>query len=659
LWGCRVFVTLADASPGVAPDPRPPQLRWFLQRARDDPEGFWSEAARELHWFRPWERVFEWQYPAFHWFRGGQTNLAYNAVDHQVLGQQRGTRAALVWESAETGAMRVLTCNQLFYEVQRFSAALTALGVGRGDRVTIYMPMVPEAVIAMLATTRIGAIHSVVFGGFAAGALAERIRDTEPKVVLTCDVGYRRGKTFRLKEVVDEALAGNVQVGTVVVLNRAEPAPPMKPKRDITWEEALEQGRGVSAPAVPMEANELAFILHTSGTTAKPKGVVHTHGGYQVYIHAMGRWVFGMQPDDMWWCTSDIGWIVGHSYQVYAPLLLGCTTLMYEGVPDHPTPEIWWQLIERHRVTRMFTSPTAVRALMRYGDAPPRRYDLSTVQCVVSAGEVLNPAAWQWLQRTVLGDRVPVIDHMWQTESGGPMVGNPYGLAMLPIKPGSATIPLPGIEAEVVDRDGTPLPPGAKGTFVCTRPFPGLTPSIWRDPERYVREYWERLPGHRYYYTGDAAIRDAEGYIWFVGRADEVIKIAAHRIGPIEIESALVSHPAVAEAATVGKPDPIRGEVAAAFVTLKAGVQPGPYLQQELREQVRKHLGAVVVLEEIRFVSALPKTRSGKILRRLIRALIAGQDLGDYSTIEDEASIDEIRAAAQALQQELGSARRT
>jgi len=625
----------------------PARLREMLDRALKDTEGFWGEAARELHWFKPWNRVFEWNYPDFKWFVGGLTNLSYNCVDYHVLQKGRGEKAAIIWESGETGESRTLTYRGLFEEVKKFAVALRALGVEKGDRVTIYMPMVPEAAVAMLACTRIGAIHSVVFGGFGAGALAERIVDAGSKVLVTADLAYRRGKEVNLKEVADEALQTASQVQKVVVFKRGSKEPQMKKGRDIYWDEALDAGKSGNADFAQMESNELVFILHTSGTTAKPKGTVQPHGSYQVYIHSMGKWVYSMSDRDIWWSTSDIGWIVGHSYVVYGPLLFGCTTLMYEGVPDYPEPDIWWKIAEKHRVTKMWISPTGVRALMKYGDEFPAKHDLSSINLVVCAGEVLNPPAWKWLQENVLKDKVPVIDHMWQTESSGPVVGNPVGISMLPIKPGSATIPLPGIEADIVNEQGESLPVGAKGTFVCKRPFPGLTPTLWKDHDRYVKDYWERIP--RRYYTGDAALRDEDGYIWFLGRMDEVIKIASHRIGTIEIESTLIGNPAVAEAAVVGKPDEVRGEVAAAFVVLKAGNAPSEDLKTSLRELVRKSMGKIVVVDEINFVDMLPKTRSGKIMRRLIKAVITGQPLGDYSTIEDEVSIDEIRKAAETL----------
>ena len=621
----------------------PPQLKRILKRALDDPDGFWGEMAEELHWFKRWDRVFEGDHRNFSWFKGGITNISYNCLERQVK-KGRGNHAAILWETGEGLPARVITYDQLLREVKEFSSSLRALGVRKGDRVTIYMPNIPEAAVAMLSTVRIGAIHSVVFGGFGYGALAERIVDAESRLVVTADVGYRRGEKVDLKGVLDKALetTGEI-VERVIVLKRREEKPSLVLGRDMLWKEAIEKGKGVSAEVERMRAEDPAFILYTSGTMAKPKGTVQPHGSYQVYIYAMGKWVYDMRETDVWWSTSDIGWIVGHSYVVYAPLLFGCSTIMYEGVPDHPSPDIWWQIIERNRVTQAWVSPTGVRALMKYGETWPKKHDLSSLRLVVCAGEVLNPPAWEWLQKKVFENRIPVIDHMWQTESSGPMIGNPYGIVMLPIKPGSATIPLPGIDADVVDEEGKSVPVGTEGTFVCRRPFPGLTPTLWRDHERYVQDYWGRIPG--VYYSGDAAMRDEDGYFWFLGRVDEVIKISAHRIGTIEIESALLQHPAVAEAAVVGRPDQLRGEVAVAFVVLKAGQTPDEALKQALRESVRKTLGPVVVIGDIFFTSKLPKTRSGKIMRRLIKAIITNKPLGDYSTIEDATSLDDLKKA--------------
>ena len=630
----------------------PPELKLILKRALEDPENFWGEVAEELYWFRRWDRVFEWNYPNFTWFKGGATNLAYNCLERNIE-KGRGNHAAIIWENGEGFPPRVLTYNQLLHEIKRFAAGLKALGVNRGDRVTIYMPMVPEAAIAMLATTRIGAIHSVVFGGFGYGALADRIGDADSKILVTADVGYRRGNPINLKEVVDEALKiSGKKVDKVIVLKRREKDPPLVPGRDILWEKALELGKGVSAEVEKMRADEPAFILYTSGTMAKPKGTVQPHGSYQVYIYAMGKWVYDMHETDVWWSTSDIGWIVGHSYVVYAPLLFGCSTIMYEGLPDYPTPDICWQVIDRNRVSRFWVSPTGVRALMKYGDELPKRYDLSSVKLVACAGEVLNPPAWEWLQKRVFEDRIPVIDHMWQTETSGPLVGNPAGIVLLPIRPGSATIPLPGVDADIVNEEGKTVPAGVEGTFVVKKPFPGLTPTLWRDHERYVESYWNRFPG--VYTTGDAAMKDEDGYIWFLGRVDEIIKISAHRIGTIEIESALLQNSNVAEAAVVGRPDPLRGETACAFVVLKSGSNPTNELKQALRELVKKTLGPIVILSSVYFVSKLPKTRSGKIMRRVIKAIVANKPLGDYSTIEDETSIEELKrttAESQAIPQ--------
>ena len=621
----------------------PQQLKRMLVRALEDPENFWGEIAFELDWFKRWDKVFEWNYPDFSWFKGGTTNLAHNCLERNIE-KGNGSKPAIIWENGEGLPRRILTYDKLLLEVKRFAAGLKALGITRGDRVTIYMPMVPEAAIAMLACTRIGAIHSVVFGGFGYGALADRIEDAESRIVVTADVAYRRGTVVKLKEVVDEALKERRHtIENVIVLKRGAQNPPMTQGRDLFWDEAIEKGEGTNADVEKMRADELAFILHTSGTMARPKGTVQPHGSYQVYIYAMGKWVYDMQQGEVWWSTSDVGWIVGHSYVVYAPLLFGCTTIMYEGLPDHPTPDVWWQILERNKVNRLWISPTGVRALMKYGDDYPTKYDLSSVKLVVCAGEVLNPPAWEWLQKRVFQDRIPVIDHMWQTETGGPIVGNPCGIALLPIKPGSATIPLPGVDADIVDEEGKPVSSGVEGTFVIRRPIPGLTPTLWRDHTRYVESYWNKFPG--VYTSGDAALKDEDGYIWFLGRVDEVIKISAHRIGTIEIESALLRQPSVAEAAVVGRPDQLRGETACAFVVLKSGVVPADGLKQVLRESVRKTMGPIVIISDIYFVSKLPKTRSGKIMRRVVRAIITDKPLGDFSTIEDESSIEELKRA--------------
>ncbi|BDG02124.1 acetate--CoA ligase [Anaeromyxobacter oryzae] len=632
-----------------------PIVRRWLAEAEEDPDAFWARAAEELHWFRPWKRVFQHEFPSFRWFVGGETNLAYGALDRHVAAGRSG-HTALVYAN-ERGERRALTYAQLLHEVERTSAALRGLGVEKGDRITLYMPTCPEAIVLMLAAARIGAIHLVVFAGFGAGALSSRVVASGSRVVFTADVTWRKGKETRLKEIVDDALAiDRGAVEHVVVLRRGATPPPWTGARDVAWPEFLALGGGHSGACEPMEANEPAFILATSGTTARPKLAIHVHGGYGVHVHAMGRWCFGLRPSDVWWSTSDIGWIVGHSYIVYAPLLTGCTTVAYEGALDHPGPETLWKIVEELRVTGLFTSPTAVRLLMKYGAAPARGFDHRSLERVFCAGEVLNPPAWEWLQREVLRDRVPVIDHMWQTETGGPVFGNPYGLAMLPIKPGSAGLPLPGIEATVVSaQDGRPVPPGEKGIMVLTRPFPGLTPTLWGEPERYASDYWQRIPG--VYYTGDSAHVDEDGYVFFAGRADEIIKIAGHKLGTIEVETAFLTHPAVAEAGVTGRPDPVRGEVVSAFVALRQGHEPSAALRRELVEAVRRELGPVAVIGEVNFVRTLPKTRSGKIMRRVFKAVILDRDPGDITTIEDEGSVDEARRAWAEMRAELAAQR--
>jgi acetyl-CoA synthetase len=516
------------------------------------------------------------------------------------------------------------------------------------------MPTCPEAIILMLATVRIGAIHSVVFAGFGAGALGDRIQASGSRLVFTADVTYRKGRDVPLKEIVDAAVqVGGASVEHVIVLSRTTDGAPLQGGRDFSWNGFLAHAEGHGGAHVAMEANEPAYILATSGTTASPKLAVHTHGAYQVYIHSMGRWVFGLKPQDIWWSTSDIGWVVGHSYIVYAPLLAGCTTIAYEGALDHPNAETFWKIVEEFGVTSVFTSPTAVRLLMRYGEEPARVCDHSSLEAIFCAGEVLNAPAWEWLQQRVLDDKIPVIDHMWQTETGGPVFGNPYGLAMLPIKPGSSGIPLPGIEAAVVTPEGTPCAAGEKGIMVIKRPFPGLIQTLWGDPDRYARDYWQRIPG--VYYTGDSAHIDEDGYVWFAGRADEVIKIAAHRVGTIEVETACLKHPAVAEAGVTGRPDALRGEVISAFVVLRQGHRPSEALKQELLDTVRRELGPLAVIGDLHFVSLLPKTRSGKIMRRVFKAVILDHDPGDISTIEDEGSVSEARQAWRQMKEEIAT----
>ena len=616
----------------------PPIQRW-IDEGRRDPDALWARAADDLPWFRKWDRVFEWNPPTFRWFVGAETNLGYNAVDRHVL-EGNGGRAALVCLN-ERGGRVVLTYAQLLHQVKRISAALRGLGIGKGDRITIYMPPCAESIALMLAAVRIGAMHSIVFAGFGAQALGDRIAASGSRVVFATDVIYRKGQDVPLLPIVDEAvrIAGDVVERVVLLARDGSAKAPHLP-----WEEFLRGGDGQDASHAVMESNDPAFILATSGTTAKPKLAIHTHGGYQVHVVTMGKWCFGLRPTDVWWATSDIGWIVGHSYMVYAPLLVGCTTIAFEGALDYPKPDTTWRTaVEEFGATGIFTSPTAVRMLMRYGNEALLSVDHSRLERIVCAGEVLNAPAWDWLQNTILGGRVPVIDHMWQTETSGPVFGNPYGLGMLPIKPGSATIPLPGIDAAVVSLDGTPCATGDKGIMVLKRPFPGLTAGLWGEPERYGRDYWERIPG--VYYSGDSAHVDEDGYVWFSGRADEIIKIAGHRIGTIEVESACLKHPAVAECAVVGRPDEVRGEVISAFVLLKHGQTPSAELRKAVIDTVRHELGPVAVIGELNFVGMLPKTRSGKLMRRVLKAVILDRDPGDITTIEDEGSVEDARHA--------------
>jgi acetyl-CoA synthetase len=638
----------------------PVVARWIQDGLRD-PEGFWERAADALPWFRRWDRVFEWNPPTFRWFIGAETNLAYNALDRHVDGG-RGGHAALIYFN-ERGERTVSTYIQLLYEVKRLAAALRGLGLRQGDRLTIYMPPCPESIALMLATVRIGAIHSVVFAGFGAKALADRIDASGSRLVFISDVTYRKGKNVRLKEIVDEALDSldssmesgrKSPVEHVIVLPRADEPVPMRSERDMTWDAFLGRSRGQDGGHVRMESNEPAFMIATSGTTARPKLATHAHGGYQVHIVSMGRWCFGLKPEDVWWATSDIGWIVGHSYMVYAPLLAGCTTVVFEGGLDHPHAEAnWRRAVEEFGVTGIFTSPTAIRTLMKYGDEPLRRVDHSRLERVVCAGEVLNAPALDWLQNRIFDGRIPVIDHMWQTETGGPVFGNPYGIGMLPIKPGSATIPLPGIDAAVVSPEGQPCGPGEKGIMVLKRPFPGLTAALWGEPERYDRDYWQKIPG--VYYSGDSAHVDEDGYVWFAGRSDEIIKIAGHRIGTIEVESAFLTHQAVAECGVVGRPDDTRGEVISAFVLLKQGQTPSAELRQALVATLRRELGPVAVVGELNFVTTLPKTRSGKIMRRVLKAVILDREPGDITTIEEEGSVEEARQAWRQMKADLSN----
>jgi len=619
------------------------ELEEMHERSLRDPEGFWSEVAGQLHWFKSWERVLEWKPPFARWFVGGLINASFNALDRHIKTWRRN-KVALIWEG-EPGDSRTLTYYQLYREVNRFASALKKLGVGKGDVVAIYMPMIPEAVVAMLAAARIGAVHTVIFSGFGPGGLAERINDSEARVLITADGFYRRGRESCLKAIADEALAKCPSVEYVIVVRRTgKRDTPIQAGRDFWWHEVME-GAENYVESTPVESTHPLFILYTSGTTGKPKGVVHSTGGYLVGVYATMKWVFDIRDEDVYWCTADIGWITGHSYIVYGPLLHGAAVVMYEGAPDYPKPDRWWSIVEKYGVTIFYTAPTAIRMLMKYGDGWVARHDLSTLRILGTVGEPLNPEAWMWYYRVVGRERCPIVDTWWQTETGAHMISPAPGISLVPLKPGSVTLPLPGVDAEVVLEDGKPAPPRQRGYLVIRRPWPSMLMTLHRDPERYKQTYWSRFVG--WYFTGDYALKDEDGYFWILGRADEVLKISGHRIGTMELESALVKHSAVAEAAVIGRPHPVKGEEAVAFIVLRDGFTPSEKLRKDIEDYIRKTIGSIAVPGLILFVSKLPKTRSGKIMRRVIKAIVTESEIGDLSTLEDEASVDEVKKAVE------------
>ena len=621
----------------------------------EKPEEFWGREAEDLHWYKKWDKVLDdSNYPFFRWFVGGKTNLCYNAVDRHALGSKRGT-AAIIWESPETGQSRIYTYYHLYKEVNKLAGVLKNLGIQKGDRIIIYMPMVPEAAIAMLACVRIGAIHSVVFAGFSREALAGRIDDAKPKLLLMCEAGSRGGKIIKFKTIVDDALEiATEKVKHVIILNRGlDPDFPKKEGRDLDWTELLEtKGMKYVEPEV-LESTDPSYILYTSGTTGKPKGVLRDTGGYMVALYASMKQIYDCQPDrDVYFSTSDIGWVVGHSYIVYAPLLLGIPTILYEGTPVYPDQGAWWRVIEKYGVTCVFSAPTALRILKKFPEKWIKERDLSSLRYFFLAGEPLDKPTYHW-GTEVLGTEV--IDHYWQTESGWPILSNMPGIEFLPIKPGSPTKPVVGYDLLVVDEQGEELPRGEKGTLVSKAPLPpGNLMTIYGDDERYKTTYWEVFPGKKLYYTGDYAIEDEDGYFWVLGRADEVIKIAGHRLGTREIEEAVSSHPAVAETSCIGVKDEIKGTVVIAFVVLKESYEPSEDLKKEIAQVVKDKIGAIARPKAVEMVKMLPKTRSGKIMRRILKGVYEGKKLGDLSTIEDGASIDEVSAAIELMKEELG-----
>ncbi|MCP9456041.1 MAG: acetate--CoA ligase [Nitrospira sp.] len=590
-----------------------------------DPEGFWNTAAQELEWFSPWHTVLEWNYPWAKWFVGATCNIAYNCLDRHIK-TWRKNKVALIWVG-EHDQERIFTYAELYRQVNRCANALKKLGIAKSDRVTIFLPKIPEQMIAMLACARIGAVHSVVYSGFSAPALASRIHDAESKALITADVGFDRGKTISLKAVVDEALKTCPTVQHVIVVRRQSPPPHLSAPKELDWHEWL-RNESSTCPAEPLDAEAPLYILYTSGTTGKPKGVVHVHGGYMVGTYITTKYVFDLKDDDVYFCVADPGWVTGHSYIVYGPLLNGATILTAEGKPDYPTPGRWWDLIERYGVTIFYTTPTAIRLLMRYGEEWPAKYNLSSLRILGSVGEPINPEAWEWFHRVTGGDK-PIMDTWWQTETGAILI---TPLPCMSLKPGSATKPFFGIEADVVDRDGKSLPPHVGGFAVIKKPWPSMMRTIYKDPERY-QAYWNTIPNC--YTAGDICHKDEDGYFWFMGRADDVIKVAGNRLGTAEVESALVSHPAIAEAAVIGKPHKTVGESIKAFIILKQGEQESPALIKSIKDHVLKELGKIAVPSEIDIVSSLPKTRSGKIMRRVLKAKELGHDPGDLSTIEE------------------------
>ncbi len=604
-----------------------------------NPEKFWGEQAKCLDWDKTWDKVLEWNPPYAKWFVGGELNACYNCVDRHIKGSKRN-KAAIIWEN-EHGDCRILTYYELYKKVNKFANVLQNLGVDKGDRVAIYLPMIPEAIIAMLACARIGAIHTVIFSGFSSDALAERINDAGAKVLITSDILYRRGKKINLKSIVDRALLNCPSINYVVYIHRDKDNDiKLKEGRDYLWDELMKGAKKYVKP-VSVESNHPLFILYTSGTTGKPKGVVHSTGGYLVYVTKTMEWTWGINDMDVFWCTADIGWITGHSYVVYAPLSLGTTTVIYEGAIDYPNPGRIWEIIENHGVTILYTAPTAIRMLMKYGEEWVKSHDLSTLRMLGSVGEPINPRAWEWYYEVVGQRRCPITDCYWQTETGGHVIYPPLGIQPVPLKPGSATFPGVGIDADVVDEEGNSLPPNKKGLLIIKNPWPGMLLGLWRDDERYKKAYWERIKGC--YCPSDYAIKDEDGYFWILGRADEVLNVAGHRIGTAELEHVLVSHPLVAEAAVIGKPDEIKGEVPVAFIIPKGKIEDKKEAKEEIIKYVRDTMGPIATPSMVFFVNKLPKTRSGKIMRRVLKKLILGEDLGDLSTIEDNTSIEEIK----------------
>ncbi len=609
----------------------------LYKEADEDPETFWGNVAKELHWFKPWTKVLEWDCPWAKWFVGGETNISYNCLDRNVK-NGRANKTAIIWEG-EPGEIRTLTYQQLLTEVSKFANALKSLGIKKGDRVTIYMGMCPELPIALLACARIGAPHSVIFGGFAANAIVDRNNDSQSVAVITQDTSYRRGGEVKLKDTVDEAVEKCPSVKHVITYKRSGTPVNMKPGRDHWWHELMEKA-SPDCPAEPLDSEHPLYILYTSGTTGKPKGVVHTTGGYAVGTYLTAKWVFDLKEDDIYWCTADIGWVTGHSYIVYGPLQNGATCVLYEGAPNFPEPDRFWSIIDRHAVTIFYTAPTAIRTFIKWGDSWPKKHKLNSLRLLGTVGEPINPEAWMWYREVIGHDKCPIVDTWWQTETGAIMISPLPGA--IATTPGTATRPFPGIAADVVTMEGKPVPLGSGGYLVVKKPWPSMLRTVWGDPDRYKQNYWSQIPGM--YFTGDGARKDKNGYFWIMGRVDDVLNVSGHRLSTMEVESALVAHPKVAEAAVVGRPDDLKGQAISAFVTLEQGNEPTDALKEELKKWVVKEIGALARPDDIRFSDTLPKTRSGKIMRRLLRELATSGDVkGDVTTLEDFTVIAKLR----------------
>ena len=609
-----------------------PDYETVYKEAMDDLEKFWAARAEDLEWFEKWDKVLDdSEAPFYKWYVGAKTNIVHNALDRHIK-TWRKNKLALIWEG-EPGDKRTFSYWRLWQEVCKFANVLRSMGVKKGDRVTIYMGRIPEIMIAMLACAKIGAAHSVVYGGFSEQALADRVEDAQSRVLVTADGAWLRGKVVHLKDTVDEAIHRSPVVDSVIVVKRTGHEVHMEPGRDYWYHDLM--NLPIASPTCEteeMDAEDPLFILYTSGTTGKPKGVVHTHGGYQVYTSTTLSWVFDIKDHDRWWCAADPGWITGHSYIVYAPLILGATSFMYEGAPTHPYPDRWWKMVEHYGITILYTAPTAIRGLMRFGDAWPNRHDLSSLRLLGSVGEPINPEAWRWYHTVIGKERCPIMDTWWQTETGGFMI---TPLPSVKLKPGSATRPFPGIDVDIVDDEGNSCPPGEDGRLVIKKPWPSMLRTVFGDPERYKAQYWSAYEDQGWYLAGDSARYDEDGYIWVIGRIDDVIKVSGYRLGTAEIESGLVSHEAVAEAAVIGIPDELKGNVVYAYCILVAGNEPSDALLDELKDHVRHEVGPIAIPSKIEFVDSLPKTRSGKIMRRVLKAKAMGKDPGDLSTIAD------------------------